>query len=59
MLIKQLSKRNYIKRKHDKDQSHWEGDYFCDCRTRNIRKWLGFKRYGTIESEIGLAGGTK
>lgn len=47
MGIKQLSKKAYIKKKEAPDQTHWEGDYFCDCRTRNIRKWLAKKKYGS------------
>lgn len=55
--MKQISKKEYINKKSPKDASHWEGKYFCDCRTRNIRKWLAFKKYGkefnndTTESE--------
>lgn len=26
--------------------SHPEGKYFCDCVTRNYRKWLFIKLYG-------------
>lgn len=34
----------YKKRKKNKDACHWEGQFYCDCRVRNYRKWLGFKR---------------
>jgi len=50
--IKQLSKKDYLKKKANlKEASHWEGKYFCNCRTRNIRKWLGVKRYGYLDLE--------
>ena len=41
----QISKKDlYKKIKKNKDASHWEGKWFCDCRVRNIRKWLAAKR---------------
>lgn len=39
-----ISKKDYIKKKACKECTHMEGKYFCDCRTRNIRSWLGCKR---------------
>lgn len=46
-----LSKKDYDKMKPRKDCGHWEGKYWCDCKTRGIRKWLGVKRYGHDEEE--------
>lgn len=46
----QLSKKDYIlKKASQKEATHWEGKHFCDCRTRNIRRWLGVKLYGHRE----------
>ncbi len=53
--MKQISKKDYHNRKPKPDDSHWEGKYFCDCRTRNIRKWIGRKRYGNEEIDTALA----
>lgn len=41
--MKQLEKKKLKKRP---DCGHYEGKFWCDCRTRNIRKYLGIKRYG-------------
>jgi len=41
---KQLSKRDHSKKKPNPDEGHFEGKFWCDCRTRNYRRWLGFKR---------------
>lgn len=52
-MSKQLSKKKYQKKKGNlKEIGHFEGKYFCDCRTRNIRKWLGVKRYGHVSTNI-------
>jgi len=45
--MRELSKKKLTKPR--KDCGHWEGKYWCNCRTRNIRKWLGVKRYGYSE----------
>ena len=45
-MIKVLSKKDYAMIKPTREDSHWEGKHFCNCRTRNIRRWLGVKRYG-------------
>jgi hypothetical protein len=46
----QLSKKKYIKKKaNKKEASHWEGKVFCNCKTRNIRKYLGYKLHGQPE----------
>lgn len=57
--MKQLTKKEYAKRKPSKDNSHWEGGYFCDCRTRNVRKWLGIKMYGQLDLDDWFAGADK
>lgn len=46
--MKQLSKKKLKKRK---DCGHWEGKFWCNCRTRNIRKWLGYKKFGAEQGE--------
>jgi len=43
----QMSKKELVKKKRKKEETHKEGKYFCDCRIRNIRKWLAFKRGGS------------
>jgi hypothetical protein len=43
--MKELSKIRFHLKKRS-DCGHFEGKYWCDCRTRNIRKWLGMKRHG-------------
>ena len=48
-MFKILSKKNHSKKRPKGDNAHWEGKYFCDCRVRNIRKWLGIKFYGWKE----------
>ena len=43
----QMTKRDFIKkRSNKKEATHMEGKFFCDCRVRNFRKWLGVKLYG-------------
>jgi hypothetical protein len=46
--MKQLPKKKMQLKKRE-DCGHFEGKYWCDCRTRNIRKYLGIKRYGREE----------
>lgn len=43
---KQLSKK---KQTRTRDCGHWEGKYWCNCRERNIRRWLGIKFYGWLD----------
>ena len=33
-------------RKVNCEIGHWEGKYFCACRTRKYRMWLGMKQNG-------------
>ena len=48
--IMMMSKKTFQKKRvRRKDSIHWEGDYFCDCRVRNLRKWLGVKLHGQSE----------
>lgn len=51
MKNKHLSKKDLHKKKSTKEEGHWEGKYWCYCRTRNYRKWLGIKKYGAEEWE--------
>lgn len=47
---KQLSKKKYSKKKGRIGVDiHREGKSYCNCLTRNFRKWLGKKRYGVID----------
>lgn len=40
----QLSKKARSKKKPNrKEEGHWEGKYWCNCKTRNYRRWLGRK----------------
>lgn len=51
--ITQLSKKDFHKKKPDyEEDGHSEGKYFCDCRVRNRRKWLGVKKYGKDAQDL-------
>jgi len=44
-----LSKKDHNKKKPNrKEEGHWEGKYWCNCRIRNYRSWLGNKKYGSL-----------
>jgi hypothetical protein len=43
---KQVSKKKYAKMKANDETGHWEGNFWCDCKTRGWRKWLQQKYYG-------------
>lgn len=45
-MIKQLTKKDHSKKKPIKEEGHFEGKYWCNCKTRNYRRWLGLKKYG-------------
>lgn len=48
----QLTKKIHISKKPNrKEEGHWEGKYWCNCRTRNYRIYLGFKRNGQAHKE--------
>lgn len=49
MKVKQLTKKDLSKKKPTKEEGHWEGKFWCNCRTRNYRRWLGLKKYGVGE----------
>jgi hypothetical protein len=40
-----ISKKRFEK-KGPPSCGHWEGKFWCDCRTRGFRKWLGLKLFG-------------
>lgn len=45
--MKQITKKDHSKKKPNrKQEGHWEGKYWCSCRIRNYRLWLGLKKYG-------------
>jgi hypothetical protein len=51
-MIQQISKKDLRKKKPNrKETGHWEGKYWCDCRTRNYRAWLSVKRNGHDERD--------
>lgn len=41
-----MTKKLLIQKKQKGENAHWEGKYFCGCRIRNFRQWLGIKKYG-------------
>lgn len=48
--MKCLSKNDYLKKKPNKKETgHFEGKYWCDCRTKGYRLWLGIKKYGYFD----------
>ena len=50
--MKQLSKKDHSKKKPNRrEEGHWEGKCWCNCRTRGYRIWLGIKKYGKKENE--------
>jgi hypothetical protein len=50
--IRQLSKKDhYKKKKYHPEEGHFEGKHWCNCKTRNIRRWFGLKKYGMIDEE--------
>ncbi len=49
--MKQLSKKDLSKKKPTKEEGHWESKFWCNCRTRNYRRWLGLKRYGSTSTD--------
>lgn len=50
-MIKKLSKKDLNKKKPTKEEGHWESKFWCNCRLRNFRQWLGIKKYGHDESD--------
>ena len=53
MMRIQLSKKDHQKKKPNRrEEGHFESKYWCDCMTRNYRRWLGKKRYGLKTGEI-------
>lgn len=44
--MKQITKKEAAKKKPKKDEGHYEGKWWCNCRMRNIRRWLGLKKWG-------------
>jgi len=53
--MKQLTKKDLYKKKATAEEGHWEGKHFCNCRTRNIRKWLAKKKYGDTEKQQSIS----
>jgi len=48
--MKQLSKKDHSKKKSNTEQGHWEGKYWCNCKIKGYRIWLGLKKYGFYDS---------
>ncbi len=44
--MNQLSKKDLSKKKGNKEIGHLERRYWCDCKVKNYRKWLGVKKFG-------------
>lgn len=41
----QMTKIDHSKKKPNRsEEGHSEGKFWCNCRTRNYRRWLGKKR---------------
>lgn len=49
MKKKKISKKKYLNSPKTYEIGHWEGKYWCDCKTRNYRKWCYVKLYGFNE----------
>jgi len=49
----QITKKEHSKKKSSLEQGHFEGKHWCDCKTRNYRRWLGLKKglYKGINNE--------
>ena len=48
----QLSKKDHCKKKPNRtEEGHWEGKFWCNCRTRNYRTWLGVKKHGQADKK--------
>jgi hypothetical protein len=56
-IMKQISKKKLRQKKRSGEEAHYEGKYFCDCRIRNYRKWLGKKLYGYLDEMSNLVYG--
>lgn len=51
--MKYLSKKAHYKKKPNRrEEGHWEGDYWCNCKTKKYRLWLGVKRYGYKDDNL-------
>lgn len=49
----QITKKDHVKKKPNRrEEGHWESKYWCNCRTRNYRRWLGKKRFGLKTCEV-------
>lgn len=43
----QISKKLLEKKnRYDSDRGHFESKFWCNCNTRNVRKWLKIKYFG-------------
>lgn len=51
-VTKQISKKEHNKKKPTDDEGHYEGKYWCNCRIRNYRRWLGKKKFGDQFDQI-------
>lgn len=49
--MKQITKKDLNKKKSTKEQGHWESKHWCNCKTRNYRRWLAKKKYGNSISD--------
>lgn len=49
--MKQITKKELNKKKPTKEQGHWESKHWCNCKTRNYRRWLAKRKYGNPISD--------
>lgn len=49
--MKQITKKDLNKKRPTKEQGHWESKHWCNCKTRNYRRWLAKKKYGNSISD--------
>jgi hypothetical protein len=51
-MVKQISKKEHNQKKPTPDEGHPEGKFWCNCRIRNYRRWLGKKKFGNQFEQI-------
>jgi len=59
MKLKKMTKKDlYKKKKCSKEEGHWEGKHWCNCKTRNVRMKFGLKYFGgKYDSEYNQSSG--
>lgn len=54
--MNQITKRDLYKKKPRKEIGHLEGKYWCNCKTRNYRRWLAIKKWGPHDGKYSKPG---